>query len=189
MERDAYLTWSWQPLYDTCIMPASGIGRLNFFQVQRGAIGGGFSTCKTESETNMYTGGQIGYPNQFLLYGFAAAIPESTSKEDRSAIKQGVFKFYSGWNRLQFESLMLNIPVNPIEDNEFFIEIDNKLGITELPYKTGFYYLLFPNQLPLLIDGGVYFKVEIGYPAGPVPLPSGKNCRVVVFMIGCKGND
>jgi len=191
-QKNPDLVWTWEPLYDTFLISERSLGKSNnipitLFQVPLGCVGSGFYGAKTESETNLHQPCQLETPNQFVLFGFSAAVSELTGKEDKDAIRQGVFKFILG-NLILLELPMTLIPINPSEKSEFF---DNKGGmkderIEEIPYKTGFYYLC-PDGNSLLLEWQQRFKVEIKYPEGIVPLPSGKDCRFSIFLVGLHG--
>ncbi|MFH1226768.1 MAG: hypothetical protein V1701_02555 [Planctomycetota bacterium] len=141
----------------------------------------------------MNCSGCLPIPQQFMLYGFAVAVPIITGKEDKNAIRQGVFNFILMGNNIVFSQPMSIIPVNPIEGNEFLKAKKSpviKGDINELPYKTGFYYFAIKvggKPLPLTIRCQESFRVEINYPSGPVQLPSARDCRITVFMVGIWG--
>ena len=176
---DAELIWKKEPRYDSFITAAAGAGVavIPFFSIGKGQPGSGFA-IKTEVETNLSTGGKIGDPNQFLLYGFTvsvlpnvgAALAVSNLAADTALIYDpAVFRFSLGGN-LQLEVPLSKIPTG-VGPTGF---ASNATGATPLhescmtngvPYITQYYNFTVPgNKLPLLILGSQTFRCEIVYP-------------------------
>jgi len=71
-----------QPLYDRNTVASSGTCQLNFFQVPLGGTQVGSIRPKTQIETNMYQGGSLPYPRNFLITGISIVPDVATPYED-----------------------------------------------------------------------------------------------------------
>ncbi len=167
--KNTRLIWTWHPLYDTCIMPASGAERLYFFSVPLGGMLNDNKSIKTEIVTNLSRPAQIEQPNQFLVQGFATSVEKTTSKQDQESIKSGIFRFVVE-NKIEFELPMRGIPMNL---SEF--------------YMPSFTFFRLNDKLSLLLEGTTAFSVTIDDPEGKQKLPSGKDCPLKLFIIGQYG--
>ena len=182
-EMDATLIWKKEPRYDSFITAAGGAGVavMPFFTVPRNVAGSGFAAVKTEAETNMSTNGQLGKPNQFLLYGFTvevlpdvgAALAASTLASDWALIYHpAIFRFVLGSNNVQLEIPLEKIPTGCGPTGFATVAV----GATPLhmssrtngiPHSSHYYNFTVPGtELPLLIQGDQTFRCEIAYPLG-----------------------
>ncbi|MFH1226840.1 MAG: hypothetical protein V1701_02915 [Planctomycetota bacterium] len=205
-ELDASLIWKKEPRYDSFQLAAGGVGVniMTFFQVPRNVAGSGFAVAKTEAETNMQTAGQIGKPNQFLLYGFtvevlpaqAAALAISEVSSNWALIYHpSVFRFVLGANNIQLEVPLEKIPTG-VGPTGFATSVGAAAVTTPqvmsamtngVPHSRYYYNFTVPgSKLPLLIQGDQTFRCEIAYPLGNLILTVHAT-RVRCYMHGVYG--
>ncbi|MFH1226839.1 MAG: hypothetical protein V1701_02910 [Planctomycetota bacterium] len=202
---DASLIWKKEPRYDTFLFTggAAGPAIVPFFQVQRGQPGSGFAAAKTESETNMSQPGQLGEPNQFLLYGFTVAIMRTVGAA--AAVSRlasdwallyhpAVFRFVTDNNNIQLEVPLTKIPTG-VGPTGFAVSAGAgtpqhmSFMTNGVPEPTHYYKFTVPgSKLPLLLTGSQSFRCEIFYPLGAVTTLAGDNTRVCCYMHGVYGS-
>lgn len=207
MQGNANLAWKKQPLYDTFITAAGGVGVavVPFYQIPIGAIGSGFAAAKTQNETNMNAAGQLGRPNQFLLYGFQliAVLPvaltgvNSTVDGDFQAIyNSGTFRFVRGGNKVELEIPLDRIPTGPgpvgFAGTAFgggpLVSVRMNNGV---PHTTHYFNYTNPGEgkEPLLIDCTQTFRCEIVYNGAAGNLVTLAVTRIKCYMLGVLGSE
>jgi len=204
VQKNPDLTWKKQPLYDSFLTPAGGAGvaTIPFFQVPVGAVGSGFAVAKTNSETNMTQPGQLGMPNQFLLYGFqinlvvAPVAGGATSNTDayfQLFYNTGVFRFIRGGNKIEVEVPLDRIPTGP---GPYGFASTAVVGVplevvrmnNGVPHASHYFNYVNPDEgkEPMVIDGSQSFRCEIVY----VPnLITAVATRIKCYMLGVYGSE
>ena len=208
MQKNADLTWKKQPLYDTFLTAAGGggVATVPFFQVPQGAIGSGFvAPGKSLSETNMTEPGTLGFPNQFLLYGFqlmaflpsvAGGATSNTDADFQAIYNTGVFRFIRGANKIELEVPLDRIPTGP---GPYGFASTAVLGTpleavrinNGVPHTSHYYNFRNPsgNEEPLLIDGTQSFRCELVYGGVAGNLITVAATRLKCYMLGVKGSE
>ena len=202
-ELDANLIWKKEPRFDSFQLAAGGAGVniMTFFQVPRNVAGSGFAVAKTEAETNLQTAGQLGKPNQFLLYGFtvevlpavAAALAASDVPSNWALIYHpSVFRFVLGANNIQLEIPLEKIPTG-VGPTGFAaagaVSTPLHMGsrTNGVPHTSQYYNFTVPgSKLPMLIQGDQTFRCEIAYPLGNLIITTHVT-RVRCYMHGVYG--
>jgi len=204
-ELDANLIWKKEPRYDTFWLATAGAGVaiMPFFTVPRNVAGSGFAAVKTEAETNMSTNGQLGKPNQFLLYGFtveylpdvAAALAASTLASDWPLVYHpAVFRFVLDANNVQLEVPLEKIPTGCgptgfAAMGGVVTPLHMSSRTNGVPHSAHYYNFTVPgSKLPLLIRGDQTFRCEIVYPLGNLIITNATGARVRCYMHGVYGS-
>ncbi len=175
-----------QPMYDTEIYPAAGVGRLQFF-VNAATIAA-TGAAKTLAETNMTQNSQLGTPLEFDLIGFNSEIERSqlaTALADRDLIfNTGVWSWIFGQN-----TPWLNVPVTRIPEGAGATGFSTTTaaattiqGTTNgTPHVTNFYNFAVDRRARHIFSTES-FRGELGYPGGVVPITTAT--RIRFYMLG-----
>ena len=198
---NAMLIWNKEPRYDTflTVAGAPGVGVVPFFSIPRGAIGSGFAAAKTEAETNMNAGSQIGKPNQFLVHGFMVQAQVSlahattiTAIQDFAAIyTTGLFRYILGTNT-QLEVPLSAIPAGPgptgfASGAVAGAPLETAAVVNGTPLITHYYDFRTEDGLPTLLDGSQSFRCELIYTGAGGNLITTASTRIKCFVMGIYG--
>jgi hypothetical protein len=175
-----------QPLYDTEIYPAAGVGRLQFF-VNSSTIAA-TGAAKTLADTNMTQNGQLGTPLEFDLIGFNF---EPARRTDVAAVTDldlimntGVWTWIFGQN-----TPWLQVPITRIPEGVGIsgfaattVAATTIIGASNgTPHVTNFYNFAVDRRARHIFSTES-FRGELSYPIGVVPITLAT--RVRAYMLG-----
>lgn len=172
-----------QPMYDTEVYPAAGVGRLQFFS--NAATIAATGAAKTLAETNMTQNGQLGTPLEFDLIGFNSEIQReslATTIADLNLIfNTGVWQWVFGQN-----TPWLSVPVTRIPEGlgatGFAAGAGPFIGDTNgTPHVTNFFNFAVDRRARHIFSTES-FRGELSYPGGVVPITAAK--RIRFYMLG-----
>lgn len=172
-----------QPMYDTEIYPAAGVGRLQFF-VNSSTIAA-TGAAKTLAETNMTQNGQLGTPLEFDLIGFNMELQRFTTADTianaNAVMNFGVWTWVFGQN-----TPWLVVPVTRIPEGVgaagFAAGAGPFIGLTNgTPHVTNFYNFAVDRRARHIFSTES-FRGELSYPGGVVPITVAT--RIRFYMLG-----
>lgn len=173
MRNNTILNWQRTFLYDTEIMPKSGIDKLDFFIYPPGTIG---HSEKTIIETNMERPGQLREGCQFIFDGIAISFTDKIDDTDLKEIKlKGLCQLYQGCN----EKIVEPIPLTRIP----FLFFDTKYTINTLGDNC-LCDVRYGGK-PLLIRSENTFKLQLLFPRGLGPLS--RDIPIIMLLGGSWG--
>lgn len=182
-----------QPLYSYQAYPAVGGNVFTFFQTPAtGAI--------TAEDTNMQLAAQLPAPQKFLIQGIGidflsglapvlgpradAAI--STANDFYAVLRRGVFNLTVGSKAyLDMAPLMALPPRAHFDMNSAVTSATTPAGALQTIMSAAWSEGDVFRPIPVLLEAGQNFKCTLGFPAGPVALPSADAAaRIGVILYG-----
>lgn len=184
-----------QPLYSYQLYPALGTTTLSFFQ--NPASGG-----VTRADTNMELAAQIPAPQMFLIQGIgidwlpgmtaaapvqlgAAAIAGATN-DMFSVLRAGQFEFIIGTKQYLSMAPLMSLPPRSHFDGAFATsDATTAAAALNLRFQVPFVNGPVFTPVPLLLEAGQNFRININFPGGAIALPSGDAlARIGVILYG-----
>lgn len=171
-----------QPMYDTEIYPAAGVGRLQYF-VNSATIAA-TGAAKTLAETNMTQNGQLGTPLEFDLIGFNFEVANRTDinalTDNDSILNTGVWSWIFGQNTPWLQVPVTRIPTGVGQAG--FSVVANASIITQgTPHVTNFYNFAVDRRARHIFSTES-FRGELSYPGGVVTINTAT--RIRFYMLG-----
>jgi hypothetical protein len=175
-----------QPMYDTEIYPAAGVGRLQFFS--NAATIAATGAAKTLSDTNMTQNGQLGTPLEFDLIGFNMEIQKRTDvaavADFNGIINTGVWQWIFGQNTPWLTVPVSRIPEGVAATGGFATTVAATTLLHQsngTPHVTNFYNFAVDRRARHIFSTES-FRGELSYPSGVVPIATATRLRF--FMLG-----
>ena len=184
-----------QPLYDCgLVLVAAAVNtRIQFFQAQLGQPIVPAGAFKTEAETNLTQGGQIGRPQEFDLYGMQlelwtpGAAAATTIPDVELIYDQSVYEFFFGTQRP-----WLQVPADRVENGpgiEGFMATANNAIIANYAFKHNgigrgaAMYEFTIGRKPIPIGSAENFSASLTFRPAGITL-AGPTLRVRNFLKG-----
>lgn len=170
-----------QPMYDTEVYPAAGVGRLQFFVNAANIAATG--AAKTLADTNMTQNGQLGSPLEFDLIGFNVEVARGTTLDDHNGIfNTGVFQWVFGPSTPWLTVPLTRIPEGVAQSGA----LDGAAAAVSIlsngtPHVTNFYNFAVDRRARHIFPTES-FRGEISYPIAVVPITV--DTRMRMYMIG-----
>jgi len=171
------------PLYDTEVYPAAGVGRLQFFTNAQTIAATG--AAKTLADTNMTQNGQLGTPLEFDLVGFNSEIAKGVPVADFNGIfNTGVWQWIFGNN-----TPWLTVPVTRIPEGlQTTGAATTTVAATTItllsqgvPHVSNFYNFSVDRKARHIFSQES-FRGELTYPIAVVPITA--NARIRFYAQG-----
>jgi hypothetical protein len=181
-----------QPLFDTGLILAAGVGRVQFFQAPIGGALG--AAVKTEADTNLTQSGQIGRPNEHDLYGFKLELQivgddgDNTVQDLATIYDTSVYEFFFGQQRP-----WLQVPAQEIPNGagiEGAVATNNAAGLVD--YYMGHcgigsckaMYNFTIGKKPIPIGSAEAFSALLSWPLGAITPAGAANIRATNYLVG-----
>lgn len=187
-----------QPLYSYQAYPAAGSAQLSFFQTPTG------QSNTTIQDTNMQLAGQIPAPQMFLVSGigvdylpgaatttlpvfFGAQGANGWANDFYTIFRQGELELIVGNKSYLQMAPLLSMPMRSHLQGSFAAADGgaNAVTVQQLRFNTAWSQGEVFKPIPLLLEAGQNFRVNINFPGGAIATVSGDAAaRIGVTLYG-----